>query len=274
MRGWPVICLVGLVGCATIPEHGGYKSRKAQPWNKAKPLTFKEGEAKVEGELDYADYRRAKWWVLDLPTDSELTLTLEQAAASGVDVAMEVLDPNFQVIMRADLEEEDAFEEEKTRTLYELRAGRYLIHLYLQKRLDKADYELRAKLSSVSLDAKTDFPAHVAFIPELPVVPLDDDTPARRRAPQPVRTKPREKEPPKETGPISGRIINVVGVGGGVEITINRGTAQGVSDGMKGRVNGLKNGSFTVSGCGERSCKATVKASASEVGAKSVSISP
>ena len=53
---------------------------------------------------------------------------------------MEILDPGYRVIAKSDLEEEDAHELTKSKTLYDLAPGKYLIHLYLQSRLDTADF--------------------------------------------------------------------------------------------------------------------------------------
>ena len=58
---------------------------------------------------------------------------------------------------------------------------------------------------------------------------------------------------------------DTTGSGGGTTITINRGTDQGVADGMQGKVTGIKQGSFTLSGCSSRSCRGVVKATPDEV---------
>jgi len=284
-----LVILVASACAPKVPRHAGYKPGVKKPWDKAKAIKLKDNEGKIEGNLDYAGYRRARWAALELPSDGEVTVTLEQSPEGDgkIDVALEILDPNNKVISRADQAEEDAFEEEKTRTLYELRAGRYLVHLYLQGRLDKAAYELKIKFTPGSVEPQTDFPAQVAFVPDLPVVPIEDDTPKIKepirkpdttRPPRPPR-QPDPVEPPEPdgggaTGPINAKIINVVAVDGGVEITINRGTDNKVADGMNGRIAGLKNGKFQLRSCVNRSCKATVKATPDEVGTKGVTITP
>ena len=262
-------------GCGPkIPQHAGYKSKKAQPWLKAKAIALKNNEGQVEGDLAYADYRRAKWWAIDLPTDGEMTVTLEQSSSADrpSDIALEVLDPTYQVIVRADKEEEDALEGEKTRALYELRAGHYLVHLYLQGRLDAAEYELRVKFTPKEI-ATAPSAADVAFLPDLPVVPIVDDTPVRPKPRNPRRDEPRPTQPTTPTtptttatGPIQGRVNGVEVGNGGTKITIGRGTEAGVQPGMKGRVVGLAKGDFVVESCGAKECKATVKgASVDEV---------
>jgi hypothetical protein len=59
-------------------------------------------------------------------------------------VGFEVLDPGNRVIARSDLQEgDDVGEIQKSKSLLDLEPGRYLVHLYLQGRMDSADYLLR-----------------------------------------------------------------------------------------------------------------------------------
>ena len=62
-----VAVTAGACGGTQIPKHSGYKGgSKAKPWKKAKTLKFDDKmEAKVEGDLAYADYRRSAWFVAD-----------------------------------------------------------------------------------------------------------------------------------------------------------------------------------------------------------------
>jgi len=62
-------------------------------------------------------------------------------------------------------------------TLVELRAGAYYLHVYALGRLDAAEYSLKLTYKSGSVDHQSDFPAQVAFLEPLPVVPSIDDTP-------------------------------------------------------------------------------------------------
>jgi hypothetical protein len=52
---------------------------------------------------------------------------------------------------------------------------------------------------------------------------------------------------------------------GGTKITIAGGTADGLENGLKGSVKGVRNSSFTLSGCGASTCRATVKAAIDDV---------
>jgi hypothetical protein len=272
---------LGAVGCggADIPMHSGYKNDKLKPWKKPKVIPLDEkGEGKVDGELNYAEYKRAKWYAVDLPADGELDVNIEisppgDAADEDFDLAMEVLDPNFQVISKADLDEEDAHEVIKNRALYDLAPGRYLIHLYLQRRIDTAEYDLKVHYIAQARAFESDFPAQVQFPPRLATVPPLDDTPADQIRIAKKNTvkrtgKGRTKEPkppPEDKGQkISAHVINVAVSGSESVITIDRGTNQGVSDGMKAYVKGVPGG-VTLNSCGERNCKAKVNATPDQI---------
>ncbi len=289
-----VLALVVLSACAgpQIPQHSGYKSDKAKPWKKPKAIALDEKlEGKTEGELQYGDFRRAKWFSLDIPANGELALRLEitppgDEANDDFDLAMEVLDPGYRVISKSDLEEEDAHELNKVRTLYDLAPGKYLIHLYLQGRKDSADFVLRAAFKrTAAAEVKSDFPAKVAFLPPLPMVPINDDTPKSYRPPTTAVVKIKRGGPRQPTvkvekpGPApttkSARVIGLSVVGGGTQITVGIGTAQEVAAGWKLKIQGVSGG-FTLSDCGERTCKATVSATPDQIkaGGGNVTLSP
>lgn len=276
-----LLLFVAACGGPQIPQHNGYKmGDKAKPWKKARTLKWDDkGEAKAEGDLSYPDFRRAAWYAADLPQNGELDLRLEitppgDATNDDFDLAMEVLDPGNRVIAKSDLEEADSHELNKTKNLLDLPPGRYLIHLYLQGRLDTADYVLKAAFkAAAATQGKSDFPAEVAFLPALPMVPISDDTPKNYKPPTStvvVHTTHHEKAPPpkKETpaaAVLTARIIGVSIVGGGTQITIGRGTSTGAKAGMQGKVNGLSGGTFTIASCNERACTATVSATPDQV---------
>src|SRR5687768_16963027 len=97
-----------------VPQHNGYKTKS--PWKKAKPIKLDDKlQGTAKGELDYADYKRAKWLYVDVPENGDLSLSLAFTPtddAGDATVAMEVLDPVWNVIS----EDEDAplVEPEKT----------------------------------------------------------------------------------------------------------------------------------------------------------------
>ena len=275
--------------------HNGYKGgSKAKPWKKAKTLKFDDKmEAKGQGELSYPDMKRAAWYVVDLQQPGQLDLKLEitppgEGTNEDFDLGFEVLDPGNRVIARSDLSEgEDTGEIQKSKSLLDLEPGKYMVHLYLQGRMDTCDYVLRAMFKPMSTVGKSDFPAQVAFTPNLPMVPLQDDTPKSYKPPVtttvvtvkhkpkgPKETKPKEPTPPPVAA-MTARIIGMQVVGGGTQITIGRGTAAGAAVGMKGKINNVATGSFTLAACNERTCTATVSATPDQIkGSGSVTIGP
>lgn len=275
-----VVFILGVVvmaacGGPQVPVHNGYKSEKAKPWKKPKPIALDDkGEAKVEGDLSYPDMRRAKWYAVDLPSNGQLSLKLEitppgEAVNDDFDLAYEVLDPGFRVIGKSDLEDEDAHEVQKAKTLVDLAPGKYLVHLYLQGRMDTAEYVLRVAFKPTKAsEVKSDFPAQVEFVPPLPMVALNDDTPpgyikkpapprppGGGKRPPPPPPPPGTKEP-KET--VTARIVGVSVGNGGVEILIGRGTDSKASNGMKATLKGIS-GAFEIGNCTPTTCRATIK---------------
>jgi hypothetical protein len=281
-------CAVTACGGPQIPTHNGYKPKEAKPWKKPKALKFDDKlEAKAEGDLSYPDMRRARWYELTLPANGQLTLQLEvtppgDAVNDDFDLGMEVVDPAFRVISKSELEDEDAHELNKKKTLVELAPGKYLVHLFLQGRMDTADFVLRAGFKpTAAAEIKSNFPAEVPFVPVLPQVPIQDDTPrnykpvvVEHHGPRHARAAP----PPPQAAPaatVSARIINVQIVSGGTQITLGRGTTTGASDGMHGSIHGVPGG-FQISGCNERTCTATIKATPDQIKASdgTVTLSP
>ena len=195
---------------AEIPQHNGYRSETAKPWKKFKTLKFDDkGEAKADGDLSYPDRRRAAWFAADTPIPGELDLRVEitppgEATNDDFDLGFEVLDPGNRMLVRADLDEGDQQHElNKTKSLKDLAPGRYLIHLYLESRLDTAEYVVHATFKAAPpADVKSDFPAQVAFIGPLPMVPLTDDTPKNYHPPTgPVVTAVTEARPWSDQDP-------------------------------------------------------------------------
>ncbi len=275
---WIVSLSIVLMACGgpQIPTHNGYKPKEAKPWKKPKVLKFDDKkEAKAEGELSYPEMRRAKWFQLELPSSGQLTLALEitppgDAVNDNFDLGMEIFDPRLHVIGKSDLEDEDAHELNKKKTLVDLAPGKYLLHVYLEGRMDSADFVLRAAFKpTAAAEAKTNFPADVPFVPPLPMVPIQDDSPRTpssavvkiSRTPRTTPTPP-PAAPPAAT--ISARIIGVQVGSGGTVITLGRGKTSGASDGMKATINGIS-GAFVIGNCNDRTCTATVAASPDQI---------
>jgi hypothetical protein len=281
-----VLLLLIVAACAgaQIPQHNGYKGgSKAKPWKKAKTLKFDDKmEAKAQGELSYADMKRAAWYVADLQQPGQLDIKLDitppgEEVDDEFDLGFEVLDAGNRIIAKSNKEEgEDTGEVQKSKSLLDLEPGRYMIHLYLQDRRDSCDFVMRATFKPMSTVGKSDFPSQVAFTPSLPMVPLQDDTPKGYKQPTTQTTVVTRKtgkttpKPPKETPPPpvttkSARIIGMQVVGGGTQITIGLGTAGGASVGMKGKINNVASGGFTLAACNERTCTATVSATPDQI---------
>jgi hypothetical protein len=289
-----LLLIVAAAACGgqQIPMHNGYKGGdKATPWKKAKTLKFNDkNEAKAEGDLNYAQQKRAAWYVADLKSAGQLDLKLEitppgDGTNEDFDLGFEVLDPGNRVIARSDLTEgDDTGEIQKSKSLLDLEPGKYLVHLYLQGRMDTADFLLRAIFKPMSTVGQSDFPAQVAFVPALPMVPLTDDTPKSYKAPTTTVVSVKHTKKPKapkiekaEAAPPpttkGARIINMQVVSGGTQITIGLGTSGGAAVGMKGKINNVATGTFTLGACTERTCTATVAATPDQIkGSGSVTI--
>lgn len=268
--------------------HSGYKGKNPEPWKKAKKLKLSDKlEASADGTLSYADRKRAAWYYVELPQPGQLELQLEitppgDTVSEEFDLGFEVLDKDYRMIMRSDLTEgDDAGDLNKSKSLKDLEPGKYYVHLYLQHRMDSADYELQATLKPMASVGASDFPAQVAFVPTLPMVPLQDDSPKTYNGHQATGTRrprhtPAKKDEPK-TAPaaeMSARILKMQVVSGGTQITVGRGTAGGAAAGMNGKVVGLASGAFTLTACDERTCTGTVKATPDQIRSGSVVLTP
>ena len=183
-------------GGTQVPQHSGYKKPKSKPWEKPKVLKLEQNAAKLGFDLDYARYKRARWLAVDLPGPGTLEVQLEVTPTSGsggqteegeeldLDVAFEILDgASFNVLASSDREADDANELKKQRTLKALPEGRYLIHVYLQGRLDAADIDLKLGFARGEVAWKSDFPNQVAFVGPLAAIPPLDDAPEEKKPP-------------------------------------------------------------------------------------------
>ncbi|HVK78386.1 MAG TPA: hypothetical protein VM734_34005 [Kofleriaceae bacterium] len=271
---------LGACGGPQVPQHSGYKGKKPRPWEKAKAIKLDEKFAgKVSADLDYAGYKRARWYYVETPGPGTLTFDLEVVPAGGsdqgddeegedMDVAIELLDPAFAVIAKSDLESDDAHSLKKQLKQASLKQGKYLVHLYLQGRLDAAEVDLKVQFERGDEIWESDFPNQVAFVPDLAAVPIFDDSPAKTppKPPKPPGggTKPTPPKPPVEPpkgGTAKVAITDMQPDGSGVRLVIGAGTSAGLANGMKGQVLGVRGAGFVLSGCGPDACKATVKVS-------------
>jgi hypothetical protein len=188
----------------------GVKTNK--PWKKPEPLTFDaELVAKFEGKLNYAKYKRVKWFAFNVPERANLTVELNYAPTDEAEestLAFEILGPNNAVISpdpdapldeepreeENDDEEDDDEEDEddededdddddsdaegntqKSRTI-EVKPGNYMLHVFVLGRMDEAEYDLTVRYTPLEPIYESNFPHEVAFLPALPTVPVADDT--------------------------------------------------------------------------------------------------
>ncbi|HEX7842306.1 MAG TPA: hypothetical protein VF469_32765 [Kofleriaceae bacterium] len=282
---WIVSCSIVLVGVLTgcggpqVPAHNGYKPKEAKPWKKPKALKFDDKmEAKADGDVSYPDMRRARWYEAALPSNGQLTISLEvtppgDAVNDDFDLGLEVFDPHDRVISKSDLEDADAHELNKKKALVDLAPGKYLIHIFLQGRMDTAEYVLHAAFKpTAAAEAKSNFPADVKFVPALPMVPIQDDTPRSYRPPATTVTKvtkrahptPTATPTPTPSASINGRIIDMQIVAGGTQVIISRGTSNGASDGMKATLAGVSTPA-ELRNCKPQVCSATLKATPDQI---------
>src|SRR4029078_9033423 len=129
--------LLAACGGTDVPTHNGYKSPKATPWRKPTVLQLDDqGEGEVDDSVSYPKRLRARWFAVDLPTGGQLEVQMqtEPQGDRDVDLAFEVLNEGYEVIVRGDRDEEDAGEETKSRALKGLPPGRYYVHVYAQRR--------------------------------------------------------------------------------------------------------------------------------------------
>ncbi len=285
MRRLGLLALLALAACGgtQIPQHNGYKAN-VKPWKKFKTLKFDDkSEAKAEGDLSYPAQHRSAWFAIDMAVPGEVDFRIEitppgDAVNDAFDLGVEVLDAGYRMLVRKDNEEGDGQGDlNKQLAIKDQPPGRYYVHLYLQGRLDTADYILHAVMKgSVPAEVKSDFPTQVALVPALPVVPATDDTPKNYHPPIAVVTvtkktvhkgpapPPPPPPPPPPGATISARIISVAIVTGGTQITVGRGTSSGATAGMKGKITGVANGSFQLGNCNPRACTAVLQGVTSE----------
>jgi hypothetical protein len=223
--------------------------------------------------------RRARWFELSLPSNGQLSLALEvtppgDAVNDDFDLGLEVFDPLNRVISRSDLEAEDAHELNKKKTLVDLAPGKYLIHVFLQGRMDTADFVLQAAFKpTVAAEVKSNFPVDVKFVPSLAMVPIQDDTPRTYKqpvtvvthGPRPPRPTPTPTPPKPDTaGPMKARVIGMSITPKGTQIVVSRGTTTGAANGMTLSLPGVS-GTFKTENCRDQTCSALVAATPDQI---------
>lgn len=167
-----------LTGCpgTNWPTHDGYRSSQKAPWKRPKKLTLdRDGEAEIDDRVNYAERKRAKWYSVETRGDGNLSFKLEITPGTeyaDFDLGFEVYNSRYKVLHRSDKEASDVGELKKTASVTGLPQGKYLIHVFLQGRSDRASYYLRVKYDSGKAKYSSNFPANVKFPTSLAAVPL------------------------------------------------------------------------------------------------------
>lgn len=294
-RMLPLCVALGFAAIACgpkAPTHNGYKKNRKKPWKKAKKLEWSDDfEAEVDDKVDYPDRRRARWFEIEAPRFGELEIKLEAtqlgAPRPDFDLAFELIDPNGRVLVRADVEEEDAGEEVKERTVTEVPPGYYLVHVYTQARTDRAEFLLRVKFKPLQAPDQSTFPDEVSYPPPLAAVPPVDDAPVVVRRKPRCRRPPcrrRKPDPPPDTGPkpkaVKVRIVGIRAREGGTSIRIAAGKNRGIEVGWRGSVvtragRSIPGGGFKITKVTATESYASVRATSDAVNAaKYVRLSP
>jgi hypothetical protein len=223
------------------------------------------------------------------PGEVEVQLTLPELTDDrDTDLALEVLDEGYRVLAKADREEDDAGDDQKTRKVNAVAPVRYYVHVYAPRRLDGSDFTLQVTFRPRASAAPSNFPGSVAFVSPLPDVPLQDDAPApppvvkkcrgsrcKKREPRPVVE---DTQPPPKS--VRARIAGIIESGKGVQIRINQGASQGIAVGWKGTVvskdgKPIPGGAFEISRVSPGESFGTVRANvASVTSAKYVKLHP
>jgi hypothetical protein len=280
------LLVLAACGGADFPSHNGYGSKKAKPWRKPIVVALDaRGEAEVDDVVSYPRKQRARWFAVDLPGSGELDVDLSVTPISDrrLDLAFEVLDEGYRMLVRADREEDDAGEDEKRRTLYELPPGRYYVHVWAQGRTDEADFTMNLRYRPAVVASDSGFPGTVAFVGQLAEVPSSDDSPAAVVVKPRCKGKDCTKKPAPEPAvdrSLRARIAGITTSGTSTAIKIDRGASEGVAVGWRGEVitrdgKAIPGGRFEVSRVSQRESFATVKASSDAVtAAKYVRLRP
>jgi len=166
-----------LAGCpAKYAKHDGYRNKRKTPWKRPKPIKIdSDGEAEIDGAVDYGKRKRARWYAITLPNDGDLSLKLNIVPGSeyeDFDLGFEVYSPKYKVLHRSDAEAEDAGELKKSVDLSALPKGKYLVHIFAQARNDTAEFELKVNFGKGAAKYSSTFPANVKFPNPLAAVPL------------------------------------------------------------------------------------------------------
>lgn len=234
-------------GCArNVPQASN--SGKDQRAKGAKTIKLEEGEGRVRDIVTYPGGDRVDWKKLELP-DGEMgrleIRTTFKGARPGMDVAFNVYDEWFNRVGRVKPGKD------KKRVKIKNARGMYYVEVYAPRRSDAVKYSLRVRfkkndpkkqLADADLLAQIDDPPALPSVPK-PVEP-DPNAPGPGvgpgpvgPGPGPVGPQPDPVDPDPAVSSVTAKVVKVqVATGGGVIVTLNRGSSAGVDRGWSGNV--------------------------------------
>lgn len=176
MRLWGLLVLVG---CA----HNVPQDRSTGADGKVKgavPITFENGEARVNGIVTYPGGDRVDWRVIELPEKARGTLDLQltwKTPRPGLQVAFDVFDQyNTPIVATNAVARRGG--RSRTATINDA-VGKYFVRIYAPKRGDAGAYTLKANFNAIDDKGAGDIrnlpipdPPKLAAVPDV-VVPCD-----------------------------------------------------------------------------------------------------
>ena len=300
------LLLLGACG-PKAPTHSGYPTGLKEPWTKAKIIALDDSnKAKEDGTLSYPERTRARWYVIELPTDGilDVKLTVDPQTQFTSGLGFEILDSGYNIVAGKRDDEEDgggAADDDslkKVLIVKDARAGDSYIHLYTLGKTDAADYSLKINFTpaAAAIPVNT-FPNNVPMPGEIAAVPAADDAPPKHGkssgggssggssggsktsggssggSKTPGGTTPGGTTPGGTTdangakslpkGGVIAMIVEYSDSGGGTRVVIDRGKADGVTDGAFGYVfdkskKKIAGSDFSVKSIREHECEGVV----------------
>jgi hypothetical protein len=231
-------------GCAkNVPQDSN--SGKDQRAKGAKTIKLEDGEGRVRDIVTYPGGDRVDWKMVQLPEGEMGRLDIQatfKGARPGMDVAFNVYDEWFDRVGQAKPGKD------KKRVKIQNARGKYYVEVYAPRRSDAVKYSLRVRfkkneplkqLADADLLAQIDDPPALPSIPQVAVP--DPNAPGPGVGPGIGPVGPQPDPDPVETRPtvssVAAKVVKVqVATGGGVIVTLNRGSNAGVDRGWSGNV--------------------------------------
>lgn len=236
------------MGCArNVPQDSG-SGKDLRPKG-AKKMEIEGGEARTRDIITYPGGDRVDWKLLTLPEGQKGRLKIRlkfKPARPGMDVAFVVYDEWFHPVGQAKPSKKG---DDRSKSVKVKDAkGKYYIQVYAPRRMDAAKYTLSAEFkeekapiaaTDTDLLAQVDEPPALPAIPPPPVAATQPATgPGPVTGPGPTEPEPDPAAVTPATEPMKAKVVKVqvASDGGGVIVTINKGTKDGIDRGWQGNV--------------------------------------